>query len=666
MSMSDEVAGATLQVSMQAAEKSLEVGQRVIDSVIDNIAKLLQAISAKEKQKVPKSTDLSEIKSGTVSISELLKNTKKTGDTLSTSENALTKDDMKQLSKMAKKYGIPIAFTSDKNKENNYANVRTSDLPILQKMCTDLMKDKLAERPQELGNFKVKDWEIPFITSELNNYDLSAQFGVTKDGEKFCLYEKSDEKAIMIARNEFVKKCDELKENMTVTKDENFYVIKDKHSGKEISFETVPSREELSEQIQKSFGYDKNKADIACAKFGEENLHDEEKQKFFSKSPQNNFSKVDTNITLQDESIFTKNFTCWRVTPKSDSIPKIVFQDENGKFAVLNPEKMTRAKMTDILQKSLSLSDKKTIDALIDKAEKVSDYYTKQNEKNFSFDYKFSKLDFDMTNPEIVSGMLRTDENGNTFTKKLPLDNISNDIERTGKDEFMVQSTVQTIETDKDGKEYISSDKQKLVLSFSDKKNALNQLTELYKKQGIPEDVAKQISKEVFAKAESQSAEKVLQIEEIRAETQSGKTETKVVVKSGNKSEEVEISDPEKAVSEISEKFEVPPETAETVIEKVQENIEDFENKKIIVPNVHEEIPPEYDDFHYNENDIPPMPDWIPDDNDVPPEMPDYYFNENDIPPEMPNFGGDILDFPDIPEAPDIPDVHIPTGRGRR
>lgn len=295
--------------------------------------------------------------------------------------------------------------------------------------------------------------------------------------------------------------------------------------------------------------------------------------------------------------------------------------------------------MTDILQKSLSVSDKKTIDALIEKAEKVSDYYTRQDEKNFSFDYQFSKLDFDMTNPEIVSGMLRTDENGNTFTQKLPLDNISNDIERTGKDEFMVQSTVQTVETDKDGKEYVSSDKQKLVLSFSDKKNALNQLTELYKKQGIPEDVAKQISKEVFAKAESQSAEKVLQIEEIRAETQSDKTETKVVVKSGNKSEEVEISDPEKAVSEISEKFGSSAETAETVIEKVQEDIEDFENKKIIVPDFHEEIPPEYDEFHYNENDIPL---------------------------EMPDFSGDIPNFSDVPDVPDAPDVHIPTGRGRR
>ncbi|MCM1508082.1 MAG: PcfB family protein [Ruminococcus flavefaciens] len=640
MSMSDEVAGAALQVSMQAAEKSLEIGQRVIDSMIDNIAKLLQAISAKEKQKSPKSTDLSEIKSGIVSMSELVKNAKKNGDTLSTSENALTKDDMKKLTRMAKNYGIPIAFTSDKHKENNYANVRTSDLQIFQKMCTDLMKDKLAERPQELGNFKAKDWEIPFITNELNNYDLSAQFGVTKDGEKFCLYEKSDEKAIMIARNEFVKKCDEINANMTVTKNENFFVIQDKHSGKEISFEDVPSREELSEQIQKNFGYDKNKADIACAKFGEENLHGEEKKKFFSKNPQNNFSKVDTNITLQNESIYTKNFTCWRVTPKSDRVPKIVFQDENGRFAVLNPEKMTKAKMADILQKSLLISDRKTIEALVDKAEKVTDYYSKQNEKNFSFDYKFSKSDFDMTNPETVSNMIRTDENGNTFTKKLPTNSISNDIQRTGKDEFLVKSTVNVLEFDQNENEHISSDTQQLVLSFSDKKNAIHQLMELYKKQGISEDVAKQISKEVFSKAESQSAEKVLNIEEIRAETQAGKTETKVIVKSGNQSEEVEISDPEKAVEEISKKFDVSPETAETVIGKVQEDIQD--KKIIVVDDIPEEIPHEFD-----ENDIPPIPD-------------DWHFNENDIPPEIPDFAGDM------PEIPDAPDVHMPTPRGRR
>lgn len=224
MSMSDDVAGATLQVSMQAAEKSIELGSKIAgktfedvakiaDQTFDDIAKLLKYLGHLIVQK----TNLSDISSGSVSIKKLVKSARENGDTLSTSENAFNKDDMKIIEKMAKKYGIPIAFTGDK--ENNYANVRTSDLPIFQRICTDMMKDKLAEKPQELSNFKVKEWEIPFITSELNNYDLAAQFGTTKNGEHFCLYEKADEKAIMIARNEFVKKCDELKENMTVSKD---------------------------------------------------------------------------------------------------------------------------------------------------------------------------------------------------------------------------------------------------------------------------------------------------------------------------------------------------------------------------------------------------------------------------------------------------------------
>lgn len=685
MNMSDDVAGATLQVSMKAAEKGVELGSRIADKALDDIARLLKALG----KLIISKTDLSDLGAGNTSIKNLVKNARKNGDTISTSDNAFSESDMKILKKKAKQLGIPIAFTGDK--ENNYANVRTSDLPIFQRMCTDMMKEKLAERPQELGNFKVKDWEIPFITSELNKYDLSAQFGKTKNGEHFCLYEKADEKAIMIARNEFVKKCNELKENMTVTKDENFYVIKDKHSGKEVSFDTVPSREELSEQIQKTFGYDQNKADIACAKFGEQNLQGEEKQKFFSKNPQNNFSKIDTNITLKNESIFTKDITCWRVTPKSDSVPKIVFQNENGRFAVLNPEKMTRAKMTDILKKNLLIDDKKTIEALIDKAEKVSDYYSKQDEKNFKFEYKFSKSDFDMKNAETVSGMVRTDENGNTFTKKLPLDSVSNDIQRTGKNEFTVQSTVNILETDKDENEYISSDKQQLVLSFSDKKSALNQLVEMYKKQGVPEDVAKQMSKEVFAKAESQSPEKVLQIEEIRTESQAGKTETKVVVKSGNQSEEIEFSDPEKVENEISEKFEVPKETAKIIVEKAQENIENNVEEKEMQSVNSEEI----NDVQYDEKDIPPTSDWIPNDDDVPPEMSnsggyfaddipddDFQYNENnvppmsdwtpndnDVPPEMPerNFGGSFAyEIPDAPDVPQAPEINIPTGRGGR
>lgn len=662
MNMSDEVAGATLQVSMHVAEKGLDIGGKIIDKTIDDIAKLLKFLGSIAKAIAVKSTSLSDIKSGEVSIKKLINSARENGDTISSSDNSITKADMQILKDKAKNYGIPIAFTGDENKDNIYANVRTSDLAIYQRMCTELMKDKLEERPQELGNFKVKEWEVPFITSELNKYDLSAQFGKTKNGEHFCLYEKLDEKAIMIARNEFVKKCNELNENMSVEKDENFFTVKDKNSGKEISFETLPTREELSEQMQNTFGYDKNKSDIACAKFGEENLQGEEKQKFFSNNPQHLFKAIDTNIELQGESIFTKEYTCWRVTPKSDDMPRIVFQNDNGNFAVLKPSSMTKANMQTVLTSQLGITDKNVLNALIDKTEKVSDYYVNQNSENFSYSYQFNKSDFDMSNPDVANKMIRTDENGNRFTKTLPINQIDNDIQRTGKDSFEVTSIVQTVETDKDSQNRLAFDTNKITLSFSDKKKALAELTEIYKKQGVPEDIAKQISKEVFKKAESQNAEKILQIEEIRAESYTNtsasnqKTEMKMRVKFGNKSEEIDITQRDKALAEIQEKFDVSEISAVILLEKAQEYIENSETESQTMDGVSREdiVKPDISDIVLDELNAP-------DDGKIPEEMESINLKKDAVLPDL-NIKNDVPNMNDIT----VPKVDVPTGRGGR
>lgn len=587
MSMSDEVAGATIQVSMHAAEKVVDIAGKTINDLMDTIAKLLQALAAHRsgntsgKDKVQK-TDLTDIKPGTVKIKDLIANARKNGDSIATSDHGLTAEDKKYITKKAKEYGIPVAFTGDKGKDNLYATVRKNDLPILERICTDMMKDKLAQRPQELGNFKVQAWEIPFITSELNKHDLSAQFGKTENGEHFCLYEKADEKAILIARGEFVRKSEEIKKELMMDKDENGYLtIKDIRSGKEISFEAdaIPSREALSAQIQKQFGYDENKADIACAKFGEEQLQGADKRKFFSSDPQQAFSKVDTNINLEGESVLVKPYTCWRVTPKKDSVPRFVYQDTDGKFAVLNPEKQTKRQMREVLHEQLGITDQGTLDALADKARKVTDYYHKQNEENFSLDYTFEKKDFQTDRPEEMEGMLRTDEQGNTFAKTLPLDNISNHIERTGKDGFTVESSLEVVETDQNGKSYSTFDHRTLVLSFSDKKNAIAELTAMYREQGVLEHIAKPMAQDVFAKAQAQSPEKVLHIEEMHAEmsanpTAGTSTEIFMTVTSGSKAEEINITDREKAIAEVCETFGVDEDAATALLDRAAENLD--------------------------------------------------------------------------------------------
>lgn len=571
MNMSDEVTGAALQVATRAAES----GMHMFDRTLDLIAKLLQMLAEIEKNRQMNSgrssgrdnsvtsTNLTDLKSGAVRIRDLISDAKKNNDTISASEQGLTDEDRKYITKKAKEYGIPVAFTGTEGKDNLYANVRTADLPIFQRICTDMMKDKIAERPQELGNFKVQEWEMPFIINELNKHDLSAQFGKTRNGEYFCLYEKSDEKAVHIARNEFVRKCNELKTDITFDRDEQgFYTLKDIRSGREISFDKVPSKEELAEQIQQKFGYDENKAKIACAKFGEEQLKGLEKEQFFSDNPQNEFSNIESNVHVEGESVLTKEFSCWHMTPKSDKIPRVVFRNnEDGKFAVLNPEKMTRKQMSDILRKRLGLKDDKQINALIDKADKISEYYTRV--ENSTLNYEFKKTDFDMSNPDIVSEMRRTDNDGNTFTKEVPVNSVENAIERTDKDNFTVEIAVTKTEKDQNGKEHSSSDKNLLRLSFSDKKDSLFQMTQLYKRQGMPEHIAKQMAKDVFRMAENQNPEKVVLIEEAR--------ENSVTLSHHDKRVTVDISKPEKAVKEISDTFDISEIKSENLLEMANE-----------------------------------------------------------------------------------------------
>ncbi len=564
MSMGDEVAGATIQVSTKLAETAIDTVSKTVDRTIDSIARLLQALSIPRgsKEKTVKSTDLTELKPGAVDIKKLLTDAKKNGDAVVPSEHGLTKADMKYVAKKAKEYGIPVAFTNVKGKDNIYVNVRNSDLPILQRICTDMMKEKLEVRPQELGNFKVKQWEIPFITAELKKHDLPAQFGKTNSGEYFCLCEKSDEKAVLIARGEFVRKCDEVKRETMFDRDtEGYLTIKDIRSGREISFEQPPSKEELSAMLQEQFGFDENKANICCAKFGEEMLQGEQKERFFSNNPQSEFSKVDANIEVQGESVLAKEYSCWRMTPKTDSVPRIVFQDKDGNFAVLNPEKMTQRQMAQHLRTQLHITDAATLLALTDKAQKVSDYYATQ--ENHTLDYTFKKSDFDMRDEKVISGMHRTDAEGNTFAKTLPVSSVSTEIERLDKNQFRVVSEVTSVETDQNSVEHPSTDTQILLLSFSDKKNGIKQLADIYKNQGVPEHIAKQMAKDVFRQAEAQSAEKILLVEEVKAES--------AVIYHAGKSVEISTADPQAAAEEIKKEFGVSEEASEAVIAKTED-----------------------------------------------------------------------------------------------
>ncbi|MBR3448910.1 MAG: hypothetical protein IKH27_14025 [Oscillospiraceae bacterium] len=579
MNMSEDVTAVSMQVSEKAADAALAAFKSVLDSVGRLFRELLgmehdrarakaqikasKSSTAPEKTKPPNvtATNLTGIKPGEVSLKDLAENARETGEALSVSQHGFSQEDRKAIARTAKKYGIPIAFSGEKGKNNLYANVRSGDLPIFKQICTECIKEKIAEKPESFGNFKVQAWEVPHLTAMLKAHDLPAVFVETKSGEQYCLHDVKHQDAVRIVREEFVSKCKEIERNFSFDKDENgFYTLKDLHSGREVSFDQIPDKAAVSQQIQTQFGYDPVKADLAAAKFGEEALTGKQKERYFSSSAQNEFSRIECNVQLEGESLYAKPFGCWYLQPKKDEKPRVVFRDQDGKYAVLEPQKMSRAKMREVLTAQLGITDRKTLDALTSKADRVTDFYARQDTKLLFADRTFKMEDFE---PDKIIEHKYTGASGMEYTtKQKPLDSVENSIQRTGKDLFTVNTTFRSTEITEKGESLPHEKTEHLEFSLADKKRTLHFLSAMYMEAGMSEADAKAMAKEVYNKAEAQSPEKVLRIEEVR--------QNSMTVAYGKASVVLSTADRQEAAEKIAG-LGVSPQTAETLVEKAQE-----------------------------------------------------------------------------------------------
>jgi hypothetical protein len=558
MNMSDDVAGATLQMSVKVAE----VGGHLANKVIDVIAKLLENWMAVQRAKAgqkPRESDLTGIKPGEVSMKQLVQSAVKTGDQIAVSDHALSAEDRRRIAEKARKSFVPVGFTETKDKQF-HVHIRKRDLPVLRQICTEVLQEKIAEHPQELGNFAVQKWEIPFLAHELDECGVTANFGRFRNGEHFCLYDHDAADAVLAARENFRQKCLALEDDVRFEKDaDGFHTITSVHTGVALSFDELPTAEHLQMQMQEMFGYDENTAKIASCKFGEEALLDEEKQQYFANAPEQDFEKISPVIRLKDgEDYHTIPYRCWSMTPKLDGIPRIVFADADARFAVLDPTKMTSKQMQTVLQESLQIKDPDTLSALADKAQKISD--TRVEQENTELSMEFAKEHFDLRDPETASHMLRSDADGHTYTKTIPVSSVHNKITRTDRDGFTVTSTATMIEHDEEGTEYRNTDTKHLTLSFSDKKRAVSELQSTYRLQGIPGYIADKMARDVFAQAREQSPERAVLLDEVR--------EHDFTVRYDGRRAVIPIADQKQAASKIREAFGVSDTAADQIVDR--------------------------------------------------------------------------------------------------
>lgn len=94
MNMADDVTSVTLQIVQRGADVAAHTAKELLDALMRLFAELGRSRGHGGNDAV-NSTDLTNIKTGGVKMDTLRANAKSLGDTLSMSENALTKEDMR-------------------------------------------------------------------------------------------------------------------------------------------------------------------------------------------------------------------------------------------------------------------------------------------------------------------------------------------------------------------------------------------------------------------------------------------------------------------------------------------------------------------------------------------------------------------------------------------
>ncbi len=602
MSHGDDLGMAVVQMSTTVAQSSIQT----VTNLIAEIIKMIQAANEhkirsqemelrageqklkteemklrNEEIKLKSGIDLSPLKAGEVKMKDLMDSARKNADTVSMSEHGISEADALKLTEKAKEYGIPVAFT--RNEDSMKAHVRGRDLPVFKQMFTEMMQDKIKNNAQSLGNFKIQKWEIPYLTSELSNYNLNAQFGSTKSGQYFCMFDKEDEKAILLARGSFLQKYREVRDEFKCTKDEEgFCTLSDSKTGKKITFDNPQqlSCRDISLSLQNEFGYDKNKADLAAAKFGEEMLEGKFKKDYFE-NPANAAKAISTNIEFIDDDIYVQQYTCCRIVPKYNATQCIVFMDQEGRYATLDPD-MTHSQMADALKSQLGLSDKKEINSLIEKAEKTMLYYDKEEQQKYNSDYKFYKEDFDMTDINTVSGMKR-EMDGHVYTRSLPLDELGIEIDRYG-DAFGITTSAVHLEKNENDEITRSVEKRSMECYLSDKKKSVSEIETMLINIGVPPQDAGRIAYETFGKAESQERARITAVEGVRTETSeyySADLKVEAEVYSHGKSGLIDVTDKENGLSQLKETFGVSEDKAGEMFDEISNKLTDKQKNKL-------------------------------------------------------------------------------------
>ena len=597
MPMSEDVAGATISMTGRVVSGSVDMTAKALEALIKLLREINEAAEKRaerkfnEKQRNQSAQSLKGNTSdqnvvqkdmleamkmkGRVSVQDLRTFAAKNNEQLIYSEQGLTKDDVSIISKNAKAMGIPIAFSRGVDKKTYYPCVCAADAQPFKIMLQGIIANKLnadREKPvdeREYCQLAVAKWELPFISQECQRLDIQGSFAPhpTERNQVIFVYHKGDEDQALSIINQIEQSCKELKDVKITPDNEGYVTVKDNLTGRTYSFDTANTSEEVMiNELQDQLGFDSMKAKLTAAKFESECLSPDQIEDFKQNEAHNAFYSFG-ELYIPDketgvESSLTEPYKMGYYACKYDTKPCFTISNPQGKTVVLSSDKITQMNVRHTLSNDLGIKDRKLLNALTEKVIQCSRSMAKQN---MSTEISFSEKDFDMSDPQIASGMRRVTPDGSVFVKKQPLESLSIQISRADKDSFTVTSTAQAIEFDEAGNANTAYNTREMELSLKDRKKSYESIKNALTAQGVPPETAKTIARDTVTKAQCQPEKETVYVERM--------TPKSAVLFTSIKRAEIPVRDGALNPTDVAHALGVSPDTAKQISDNMQEDL---------------------------------------------------------------------------------------------
>lgn len=369
MAMSDDIASHSLEMATNVSRTTLELVKYLVSS--------LKNVSDELKHFFNQSDNFA--LKGKVNNNKFLELAKNSGGYKQ--QAGISQNDIGAIISQAKTMGIPINVRDTGNGQCAVCYLNR-DKALFKTCISNVVANKLETKDTDYLAFKVTPQEMSAFKKEFESFGVKADFIETKDGSLKCVYEARDKSSLDIIKRNYQDKHKMIADNFEVKYDElnRNFKLRDKSTNKTISMSKLPTEAKLNTILQERFGYDKTTAIIACDNFASK-LSSEQKNYYKTDTYQlEKLSNLEHDIKIDNESPLLEDFSFSRIKSRNDNHNH--FAVSNGDHVVhITPDTMSKRDMEEIVKTKLGITDKTTIQAVVDKASYAN---TKYKEKDLS------------------------------------------------------------------------------------------------------------------------------------------------------------------------------------------------------------------------------------------------------------------------------------------